>query len=171
MGASIHPDGAAGRTEICPGVTLWNRSTITLPDYNGLDVTAVVSLVGGRYLVDELTVRRRPDGALITGETLRSIKVATILRQNLGVNAPDHEPRVWYGLMPADDVARMRADGPTPTTLAGVGVVYTVARAIGDRPAKSVAEAFDVSARTAGVWIARARAAGNITDTEGDDDA
>lgn len=75
---------------------------------------------------------------------------------------------VAFGAIPAADAAQAKADGPTDNTLQLVGRVYTLMYAVQGTPAKDLAEVFDVSVRTAGAWIAKAKTAGYIVTGEDD---
>jgi hypothetical protein len=158
-----------------------------LDDYHGYDVQAVIRLRGRRFEMDELTVTRRDDGEQVTGFGLRALKPPAIIRNAVGRSLANFPPdrsdgsvafissepgtAVAYGAVTAADAAAAKSDGPIDSTLRLVGRVYTLAYAVQDRQAKAIAETFGVSARTAGAWISKAKAAGYVAaDDEEDDD-
>lgn len=173
------PNSAAGQTQISPGLTLWNEVDFSVAGYQGYDVSGVIRLHGKRLELDELTVHRQDDGEQITGFGLRGLQPPAIIRRSLSVLAtypPGGEALAdsatdftALGVVRTEDVDAAKAAGPTDTTLSLVGRVYAAAYAAQDRPAKTVAELFAVSPRTAGAWIAKAKAAGHIiTEDEND---
>lgn len=109
----------------------------------------------GRYVARSVEVRAG-DGAEVTGEVLRSIPVATILRDGimpaLGLTHLRRVPRGGF-----------RAAGPTPHTLRWVARVYRFAVLLGANPTQAVADGLDVPRSTAGRWVTRARDQGLLT--------
>lgn len=181
--AHYQPRSGSGTTDLAPGITVWNEVEGELTNYAGYDMHALIRLHGRRFELDELTIKRRENGAEVTGFGMRSIKPPTILRNSLIVlaNYPPEkavgkaafinaEPgtAVAFGAIPAADAAQAKADGPTDNTLQLVGRVYTLMYAVQGTPAKDLAEVFDVSVRTAGAWIAKAKTAGYIVTGEDD---
>lgn len=188
-GGEGKPIVEAGYTELPPnGPTLWNEVTVRIGNWVGYDVYGLVKLHGRRLELDKLQIVRRDDGEEITGYNLRSISpkpLIFIALQTNWWNPPEKggelrdgwfdridKPSIAGGLFLADELAEAKADGPVDDTLRMVGKIYTVAFAINDGPAKTVKEAFKVSPRTAGNWIARAKQAGYIAadDEEGKND-
>jgi hypothetical protein len=111
-----------------------------------------------RYVVRELTVVGF--GAEITGERLRSTRVAEFLR--LILTEPTPEPYVRelpnpdgrepWGFEPPEDVK----DAPTRRAKAWVRHIYRYALAMGLPPTKTVATVIGLKPATAGRWVAAA---------------
>lgn len=76
----------------------------------------------------------------------------------------DFEPNeyVFWGLLNTRDRDRLKAAGPTDETLRWVALLYRVAVAVDEPPAKSIQGGFRVSLRTASNWVAAARRAGYL---------
>lgn len=162
------PREAAGKTTLFEGFDLWNEVEVTLDGYRGFHVRAVVRLHHRRYELDELHVTRLDDGREITGAALREITPPFLVRRVLRT----HREPLWgtsaLGLFLPEEVEAAKAEGPTQNTIRMAAMVYLAAAAVQDPPARAVREVFAVSPRTAGNWIAKAKAAGFIPE---DDDA
>lgn len=165
-------DDVGPLVEVADGVRVFEHGTVTLTDYHGYDVTAVVVYDGERLVVDSLKVSRRSDGEPVTGEALRKITVQAVLRDNLraatrisggrGSEIPPGTPARGQQMLTEETAERLRLTGPEPETLEWVARIYRAADVVGDPPTKAVRETFGISQSTAGNWIGRARAAGLI---------
>jgi len=139
--------------------------TVTGMEDIGVDYVAVLVLEGRRYAVQELRILRRDDGPPITGELLRGIPVAMLIRGAVSKLVELHmDPDVDYQLRVPEQVVitpeerrRMVGAGPTDDTLLWVARIYVMAELAGDPPAKSVKETLDIPTSTAGYWIRRAK--------------
>ena len=63
--------------------------------------------------------------------------------------------------------ARLRENGPTTETLEWVAYLYRLGLLRGDPPTKLVEQAIAIPRSTAGRWVAAARAAGLLGQSEG----
>lgn len=165
--ATHTPIEAAGKTTLFPGFELWNEVEARLTDYHGYDVHALIRLHSQRLEVDELKIIRRPDGEPVTGIGIRDISIPAIVRKSLLANAPiDREERVAFGLLTKAEAEEAKAAGPLDESLRKVAMVYRAAGATQSPPTKAVQDVFDLPARTAGSWIAKAKAKGYIPASE-----
>lgn len=157
------PNKNAGKTLLFPGFELWNEIAFEIDDYHSYDVSGTIRLHGERLEMDELTVKRRDNAEQITGYGIREITPAAIIRNSLRIQAPtERRVSVAFGLLAPEDPAIAKAAGPTDQTLAMVAKVYRASTAVQYPAAKAVQELFNLSARTAGSWIAKAKAKGLI---------
>jgi hypothetical protein len=107
----------------------------------------------GRYVVNQLTIRRREDGPPVTTEGIREIPVHALLRVTL--------ERYLATLEPLELSERARAGGgPSEQDLRAVAIVYQVAYATGAAPTRTVMERLSLPRSTAGRWIRMARERG-----------
>lgn len=158
---------------------------VLMGDHVAAKIAAVVEFddTSQRFQMTELRVTPTP-GYGVTGEILRLIPVADVLRRAISI-AP-HGPGLTphgegttalgpYHLLTEQERDRMREAGPVSDTVQAVGLIYTAARAVGDPPTRAVQDTFDIPRRTADRWVARARERGFIADTaattEGETDA
>jgi hypothetical protein len=167
-----------GTVELLPGFKLWREVTVYAEDHKGYDVEARVVFEDGRLTARSVKVAQRPDGPPVTGEALRQVPVAWLVRHSLETTPQSpfgpgfgQEPgkrfeMVLFGMLEPEDVQRMRAAGPTDETLEWVARTYTLALAVGDRPTKAVKEVFEIAQSTAGQWVARARDRGFLGTAE-----
>jgi hypothetical protein len=161
------PRESAGKTTIFPGFELWNEVDAELDDYHGYDVRALIRLHSERLEVDELKVIRRPDGEPVTGIGIREFSIPALIRKSLSANAPDMpEQRIAFGLLTKAEAEDAKAAGPTDDSLRKVAMVYRAALATQSPPTKAVQDVFDLAARTAGSWIAKAKAKGYIPEAD-----
>lgn len=172
------PVETSGTTQIHPELSLWNEVEFRVDDYQGYNVTGTIRLHGKRLELDELSVHRIDDGREITGYGLRELQPPAMIRQSLWVllnYPPDGEffdveiddrgvsNIVARGLSTDEELEAAKAAGPSSQQLLKlVSRIYVGAQAVQDRPAKVIQEAFGVSPRTAGNWIAKSKAAGYI---------
>lgn len=131
---------------------------VTAEDVGGcaVQLTAVYNPDSGRYAARSITVRA--DDGEVTGEILRSIPVARILREGV----MDMVQALTFLDMgsPPDDLGKA---GPTDETLRWVARIYRWALLVGDAPTQAVAEGLSVPRSTAGRWVTRARDRGHLT--------
>lgn len=127
----------------------------------------------GHTICEAIRVHRREDGASLSGEALKSIRVADLIefasREAAMRRAGDGSDGsvFWEPANPDDrrvrrDVNQAQTRGPYKLTqdhLAEVARVYREALA---KPTQAVARAFDVKVRTATNWVAAARQRGFI---------
>lgn len=143
--------------EIAPGLQVPARGTVVATDCNGYDLHATVELHGGRYQCRELCITSRDDGSEVTGEAVRSVPVAGVIRE--GVLSMARATAALGGLQPPDGITE---HGPTREALEWVARIYRLAYAVGDTPKKAVESALGLPPATAGRWVARAREAGYL---------
>lgn len=166
------PRQSAGKTTIFPGFDLWNEIDAELEDYHGYDVQALIRLHAERLEVDELKVTRRPGGEPVTGIGIREFSIPALVRKSLSANAPEQrEERIAFGLLSKADAESAKAAGPVDDSLRKVAMVYRAALATQSPPTKAVQDVFDLAARTAGSWIAKAKAKGYIPDGDQTEEA
>jgi DNA-binding transcriptional ArsR family regulator len=139
------------------GVNIPAEITDTL-DHDGYEVEihAVFDRAAGRYLSRRVTVTAK-DLPEVTGEGLRTVPVATLLREavmNVLVDTP------LAGRRPPSDLV---STASTAELLEWVSLIYRRAVVLGDAPAQSVANALGMPRSTAGRWITRARDRGLLT--------
>ena len=117
------------------------------------DVSARYDEQAGRYITQRVTVTAR-DGHEVTGETLRGIRVAELLRHKTQGTLAHLMPRWPRELAEA---------GPTVETLQAVAVIYRLALMLGDSPTQAVAEELGIPRSTAGRWVTRSRDRGFLS--------
>lgn len=145
--------------QLGPDLTMPKRCTVTTADCNGYDVQALLVLdEGWRYRCTELRVTRRDGGPEVSGEGIRAIPLAGIIRDGV-LSAAAVSARLQGWGTPPEGIAE---HGPTPDALRWVARIYRLAHAAGDTPRKRVEETFGVSPATAGRWVAAAREAGHL---------
>jgi hypothetical protein len=76
------------------------------------------------------------------------------------------EERIAFGLLTKAEAESAKAAGPLDDSLRKVAMVYRAALATQSPPTKAVQDVFDLAARTAGSWIAKAKAKGYIPDAD-----
>ena len=157
--------------------------TVHDPDHpSGLAVEVDVAPVGPRLQVVEVRAKSNHAASPVTLAALRTLALSFYIKAALSeahilpyirMVGPDGEERTfaskggqafWGHLDPAER-ERLRALGPgSQELLLWVGLVYRIARAIDEPPAKTVQEVFEVSPRTATNWVASARASNLLLD-------
>lgn len=144
--------------DIGDGVRVPSEIHATAQDVDGytVDVTATYQVKTGRYEIDALTVHGT--GRPITGESLRGIPVAEVLRLAV-ISAINVAASMTAEGMPVGPVDA----GPTDEMLRWVARVYRVALLMGDPPTQSVASGFKIPRSTAGRWVTRARDRGFLS--------
>jgi hypothetical protein len=124
---------------------------VELEGLYSLDFEAVYEQ--GRYVVNQLTIRRREDGPPVTTEGIREIPVHALLRVQLEGYLATLAP------LELSDHAR-GGGGPTEQDLRAVAIVYQIAYATGGAPTKTVMGRLGLTRSTASRWIALARKRG-----------
>jgi hypothetical protein len=158
---------------ITPGLSCQPRITVTAEDFDpgggGYDVTLGLSFSGGRYVCDRLTLARRPGGPPVTGEAVRAVPVARLLRWGVRHLLMEVVERGPDGSLIAEPLGDMPADlaerGPTEISLRWVARVYTMAVACGDPPTAAVEKTLRLPRSTAGRWVSAARDRGYLGPT------
>lgn len=150
---------------IAEGIAGPPSATVRVEDYEGFDLVASVVFTSGRYECDELCVRRRPNGPQVTGEAIRGIPVAGIIRDAvarmlLQVSADADGTATASSPLHLDIPSGLAAGGPTDEALRLVAKVYRVAQALGQPPTQSVQRDLELPRSTAGRWISLARKRG-----------
>lgn len=147
---------------VAEGWDVPSEITIEVDDHGGYTVKLIAEYrpESGRYETRKVTVRRADGSGEVTGEALRLIPVAGILRQGI---AAEILPSV--GPVP-DHLAQA---GPTQETLTWVALTYSLALLLGDAPTQRVANTLGIARSTAGRWVTRARDRGilSVTDPRG----
>lgn len=160
-------DDDAGKTEVVPGLELWNDVTQTLTDYHGYDVEVRACLVNERYEVESLKITRRPGGEAVTSPALRDLSVPAMIRHMLHASRPEGAgPSKAFGLVTPEAAIEVKNAGPVDTSLVRVAGIYRSANAVQYPPTKAVQETFNLPARTAGSWISKARAKGYLPEVD-----
>lgn len=134
-----------------------------LPDVT-VDLEARWNPFEQSYDVIDLRVRSERS-SYVTGTLLRQIPVRSLLR-----TAVQAQARVYRGEGTTSEpveldrvhLRELASQGPKPETLDSVALVYSIAEASLDAPAKRVAEEFGLAPRTATHWIKLARERGNL---------
>lgn len=145
----------------------YEMEPVVLPDVP-VTVAMSVEIRHGRYEVTRLTVNEvETDREGISSELLRKVPVRRLVADSL-------EPGIFYEINPERwrpwepparaVVARARELGPTDDTLELVEHQFTIARLIGNPPARQVASVLHLPISTAGNWIRRAKDRGLIFD-------
>jgi hypothetical protein len=152
-----------------PGLAGW--SPYTWHAEEGLPYRLELRVVheDGRFVVDQLTVKRREGGPPVTTEGIREIPVTAILRLAVESNVMRAGPTIrkgntssweWTWASPLALSERTRRTGPTDADLQTVADLYHVAYATSQPPTKLVMNRLDLPRSTAGRWIALARKRG-----------
>lgn len=144
--------------DIGDGHKVPSEITAIAEDVDGYTVTltAVYRPASGRYEAREMTVRSE-NGQEVSGEALRSVPVATILRDGI-MSALQAATALTFGPPPSDLGKR-----PTQEALEWVARIYRLALLVGEAPTQAVAGALDLPRSTAGRWVMRARDRGLLT--------
>jgi len=177
---SVHTPQSDQLVEVAPGLkcpALLQIEGETDDEVYGFVIEVVPQ--GGRLVARSVKVHQRVGGPPVTGEAIRSIPVATMVRAAAGgilVEHPDEEGSsikllspigLMGGVVPEAYLPRLRQNGPTDETLQWVARVYRVALLLSDPPTKAVEALFEVPRSTAGRWVAAARRRGFLGRSEG----
>lgn len=129
-----------------------------------IELEARFDVWSGTYLLRRLSLIAQ-DGTEVNGVLLREIAPLRLMRwllprtfqvdrQQLSVYVVDYIAPEIREVRDAQGVARLKP------TLQDAAMVYNIARAVRDAPAKAVAETLGLQTRTATNWLLRAREAG-----------
>jgi hypothetical protein len=151
-----------------PGLAVW--SPIWVRDEGRYDLELRVVYEAGRFVVDELTVKRRTGGPPVTSEGIREIPVAALLRRAVEGQLMHVGPPIrgegktswemtWAGPVTLSERAQ-GGGGPSDADLRAVADVYHVAYATGGPPLKTVMNRLGLPRSTASRWIRMARERG-----------
>jgi hypothetical protein len=124
----------------------------------------------GRFVCEELTIKRRSDGPPITTEGIREIPIAAFLRLAVEGNVMRVGPTIrdgnkssweltWIDPITLSERARS-GGGPADEDLRAIAEVYQVAYATGGPPTKTVMQRLGLPRSTASRWIRMARERG-----------
>ena len=139
-------------------------------EYDGPDVPykveMIVTWVAGRLLCASLTCTPKSDGEEVTGEGLRTIPVAGLIRAGVQgylfrVTKVGRTTRMAPAILPSLEVS----EGPTDEALEWVAIVYRLAHATKFNPTKAVTEALRLPRSTAARWVMSARTKGLLGPT------
>jgi hypothetical protein len=154
------------------GVAAPEEMTVSSGNFGDFDTTIriVYDDKTGRFIADEIRVRRIEDSKEVTSTDLRKIRVEEIIRTAVPYSVVfiDEQDNVTasggytsgLGMVPPSTVKAIKESGLTDDALMWVARVYTVAHAVRLPPAKAVSEALELPTRTASYWIAKARKLG-----------
>lgn len=148
--------------------------TVEVDDLNGYSVVVTVVPAAGRLVAGSVEVRSREGGPAVTGEAIRGVPVAKLVRQASGWvmfverSHPNGRPaQMIRRQIDKAGVDRIRQAGPTDETLDWVAHAYRVALVLGDPPTGAVEKTFELPRSTAGRWVALARERGFLGKAEG----
>ena len=152
------------------GLAGW--SPFTWPAEEGLPYRLELRVVheDGRFVVDQLTVKRREDGPPVTTEHLREVPIAALLRLAVESNIMRVGPTTregnrssweltWASPLALSERAK-GGGGPSDEDLRTVAALYQVAYATGQAPTRLVMNRLELPRSTASRWIALARERG-----------
>lgn len=144
--------------------------SITATGADGLVVDGEVDVLDGRFGFASMTVRTE-DGRHVTGERLRSIPVAQIVRTVAEriVLTMRHPSPGTVAVSPFGAPPPKTGRSVSDEQLEWLSDLYSFCRAVGEPPTQSVARAFEVSVPTATRWVARARKRKLIDDEREED--
>jgi hypothetical protein len=163
MPLETKPDRRAGEHHVWGELTVPKRFTASFTEDDDLpfNVDLVVELDGDRLVCSSLTCHRKADGSPVTGEAIRQVPVATLVREAAERAASGrHEiNKLYKGLQVFGPNPRrqLRERGPVEQTLRAVAFEYRWALLCGEAPTRAVMDRFDIPRATAGRWIAMAR--------------
>ncbi len=159
---------------VAPGLAMPAAVTVQAEDVRGYDVDVVVS--DGRLVAREVRVRQRDDGPPVTGEAIRGVPLAGLVRQ-AAQHALEYEqsgegdavltrlsPVTW---ITPETAERLREAGPTTESLHTVATLYRIALLTGQPPTTAVEKSLGLPRSTTGRWVALARERGFLDVAEG----
>ncbi|MBA2626075.1 MAG: hypothetical protein H0U89_10785 [Acidimicrobiia bacterium] len=161
MPIDTQPVKRYGRANLGPGLTMWRkvRATLDWPGEIPYVVHMTAALHDGRIQAESVTVEQREKGPPVTGEALRSLQVASLLRS---VVLDRMEVQEASARLMQSEPAAIKGKGKTDEALAAVSLAYRVAFLCGEAPRKKVQEMLDVSRATASRWITAAVERGHL---------
>jgi hypothetical protein len=155
------------------GGGLGGWSPFTWPAEEGLPYRLELRVVheDGRFVVDQLTVKRREGGPPVTTEHLREVPIAALLRLAVESNVVrvrgsatrEGDTSSWELEWASPLALSERAKGgggPSDEDLRTVAALYQVAYATGQAPTRLVMNRLELPRSTAGRWIRMARERG-----------
>lgn len=159
-------------TAVGPGLVIESPLQVEEEDVHGYDVELVVAAQGGRLVAKQVTVSQREGGPPVTVEGIRNLPIAGLTRVAASqLSEVEKRSEGVYEITKREvDRKRIRqavSDGPTDSTLELVAYIYRYANAIGEPPAKTVENTFELSRSKTGRWIALARERGFLGPSEG----
>jgi len=123
-----------------------------------VEVVAAYDAGDGRFVCDQLTIRRRQGGPPVTSEALREVAVAELVRLAIYEQVVKALPQAQT---PVTLSERARAGGgPGDQDLRAVVNTYVFAHLAGRPPVKAVMERLGLPRSTANRWVALARERG-----------
>jgi hypothetical protein len=149
------------------GLAGW--SPFTWPAEEGLPYRLELRVVyeDGRFVVDQLAVKRREGGPPVTTEGLREVPIAALLRlavesniMHVGPTEHDGHTSSWKLTWASPLALSERAKGgggPSDEDLRTVAALYQVAYATGQAPTRLVMNRLDLPRSTASRWVRMAR--------------
>jgi len=138
------------------------------------DVEMTLDMTGEGIRPTSVKVTAQEGSPPVTGTTMRALRVWDLARAAIpfglsqGVQTEQEDGSFVTQFDPVDgdlsdeDVARLRAQGPTDETLGWVAYFYNLAGILGLPPAKQVEVSLKVPRTTASKWVRRAKEKGLI---------
>ncbi len=161
---------------VAPGLAMPAAVTVQAEDVRGYDVDVDVVVSDGRLVAREVRVRQRDDGPPVTGEAIRGVPLAGLVRQ-AAQHALEYEqsgegdavltrlsPVTW---ITPETAERLREAGPTTESLRTVATLYRIALLTGQPPTTTVEKSLGLPRSTTGRWVALARERGFLDVAEG----
>ena len=164
--------------EVAPGLFMGLPGVATFEDaeLEGAlyDVKMTLDMTAEGIRPTSVTVTAQQDSPAVTGTTLRALRVWDLAREAIligvsrGTRTDTKDGSFEVGIMgsalPNEEVARLRAQGPTDETLGWVAYFYKLGDVLGLPPAKQVEVSLQLPRTTASKWVRRAREKGLIAD-------
>ena len=156
-----------GIAEIGKGFAIPKRFEL---EYDGDDVPYKVEMVvtwdAGRLVCTSLTCTPKANGEEVTGEGLRTLPVAGLIRAGVqGYLFRVEKVGRSTRLVPATLPSLESSEGPTAEALEWVALVYRLAHATKFNPTKAVTDALRLPRSTAARWVMTARTKGLLGPT------
>ncbi len=167
--------GSGEYVTVAPGLVMPAAVTVKAEDVRGYDVDVDVVVAEGRLVAREVRVRQRDDGPPVTGEAIRGVPLAGLVRQ-AAQHALEYEQSgegddtltrfspAWITPATAE---RLREIGPTMESLRTVATLYRIALMTGQPPTTTVEKSLGLPRSTTGRWVALARERGFLDVAEG----
>ena len=153
-----------------PGLAMPAKATVT-EIVNGFEVLIDVVPEAGRLVAQEVRIRRTDGGPPVTGEAIRSIPVAGLVKlaATLALEVIEHDGYTEWSprILTPETALRLRENGPTTETLDWVAYLYRLGLLMGEPPTKAVEVRLGIPRSTAGRWVAAARDRGPLGPSEG----